>query len=120
MADIYLSNDALLRDYSKLSREYKNKAGKYIKNLLKIQRAESGLEQEIQALTGEPSEGDSGKWQNIRCNFCGKRAEDVGRMIAGPGAYICNECIDLCSEILTEEGEGHEKTDHAEMGETEK
>lgn len=46
MANIYLSDDALLRDYGKLSREYKNKAGRYIKNLLKIQRAESGLEQE--------------------------------------------------------------------------
>ena len=36
MADVYSTEDALLRDYKKLSQEYKNKAGRYIKNLLKL------------------------------------------------------------------------------------
>lgn len=34
------------------------------------------------------------------CSFCGKPQEEVERLIAGPGAYICNECVKLCSEIL--------------------
>ena len=37
---------------------------------------------------------------SIRCSFCGKRQEQVNRIIAGPNVYICNECIDLCSSIL--------------------
>ena len=122
MVDIYSSNDALLRDYARLNQEYKNKAGRYIKNLLKIQRAESGLDRTIRKLTGENS---SENRQNIRCDFCGKQVEAVTRMIAGPSVYICNECIKLCSEILAEdgsletEGEKCEEADHAEMSEAE-
>ena len=37
---------------------------------------------------------------NLRCSFCGKRQEQVRRLIAGPGVYICNECVSLCNEIL--------------------
>ena len=40
----------------------------------------------------------------LRCSFCGKSPEDVKRLIAGPTVYICDECIDLCNEILREEG----------------
>ena len=40
---------------------------------------------------------------SIRCSFCGKRQEQVNRIIAGPNVYICNECIDLCSSILRDE-----------------
>ena len=39
----------------------------------------------------------------IRCSFCGKDSSQVKRIIAGPNAYICNECIDLCSEIINNE-----------------
>ena len=37
---------------------------------------------------------------NVRCSFCGKRQEQVRRPIAGPGVYICNECVGLCNDIL--------------------
>ena len=39
-----------------------------------------------------------------RCSFCGKTQQQVGKLIAGPGVYICNECIDLCNDIIEEEG----------------
>ena len=39
----------------------------------------------------------------VRCSFCGKSEEQVMRLVAGPGVYICNECIELCSDILYEE-----------------
>ncbi len=39
----------------------------------------------------------------LKCSFCGKSQEQVKRLIAGPGVYICDECIDLCSEIVAEE-----------------
>ena len=39
------------------------------------------------------------------CSFCGKDAPDVAKLIAGPGIYICNECVDLCNGILASAGE---------------
>ncbi|HAI20867.1 MAG TPA: ATP-dependent Clp protease ATP-binding subunit ClpX, partial [Clostridiales bacterium UBA8153] len=39
----------------------------------------------------------------LKCSFCGKFQEQVKRLVAGPGVYICDECIDLCSEIIEEE-----------------
>ncbi|MBV7390355.1 MULTISPECIES: ATP-dependent Clp protease ATP-binding subunit ClpX [Enterococcus] len=44
---------------------------------------------------------DSG--ETVRCSFCGKTQEEVKKIVAGPGVYICNECIDLCKEIIDEE-----------------
>ena len=38
-----------------------------------------------------------------RCSFCGKSQNEVAKLIAGPGAYICNECIELCNEIIDDE-----------------
>ncbi len=43
--------------------------------------------------------------KQLRCSFCGKTQEQVKRLIAGPGVYICDECIDLCQEIIEEEFE---------------
>jgi len=40
---------------------------------------------------------------HLKCSFCGKSQEQVRKLIAGPGVYICDECIDLCNEILDEE-----------------
>ena len=39
----------------------------------------------------------------LKCSFCGKSQDQVRKLIAGPGVYICDECIDLCNEILSEE-----------------
>jgi ATP-dependent Clp protease ATP-binding subunit ClpX len=39
----------------------------------------------------------------LKCSFCGKSQDQVKRLIAGPGVYICDECIELCSEIVAEE-----------------
>ena len=41
--------------------------------------------------------------QPIRCSFCGRRENQAGRLIAGPGVYICNECVQACSELLRED-----------------
>ena len=42
--------------------------------------------------------------RSVRCSFCGKHQDQVSRIIAGPGAYICNECVQLCMSILDETG----------------
>ena len=41
--------------------------------------------------------------QPIRCSFCGKRENQTQRLIAGPGVYICNECVQACSDLLRDE-----------------
>ena len=43
------------------------------------------------------------KTKGVKCSFCGKSQEAVGRIIAGPGVYICDECIKVCNNILEEE-----------------
>ena len=53
---------------------------------------------------------------HLKCSFCGKSQDQVRKLIAGPGVYICDECIDLCNEILDEElvdGHGHGAGRHA-------
>src|SRR5574340_307256 len=45
--------------------------------------------------------GDGGDL--LKCSFCGKSQKQVNKLIAGPGVYICDECIDLCNEIIEEE-----------------
>jgi ATP-dependent Clp protease ATP-binding subunit ClpX len=45
----------------------------------------------------------------VRCSFCTKPSSEVEKVIAGPGVYICNECVDLCNDIL--EGERRKPTE---------
>ena len=41
--------------------------------------------------------------KQLKCSFCGKAQEQVKRLVAGPGVYICDECVGLCNEIIGEE-----------------
>ncbi len=50
--------------------------------------------------------GGQGK---LRCSFCGKSQDEVRKLIAGPNVYICDECIELCNDILAEEYEGQDE-----------
>lgn len=45
----------------------------------------------------------SDEQKQLKCSFCGKAQEQVRRLVAGPGVYICNECIELCKEIIEED-----------------
>ena len=38
--------------------------------------------------------------KTIRCSFCGKKQQEVKRIVAGPGVFICDECVELCMEIV--------------------
>lgn len=48
---------------------------------------------------------DKGSYGSLSCSFCGKSQKEVKKLIAGPGVYICDECIDLCNDIISEEKE---------------
>jgi ATP-dependent Clp protease ATP-binding subunit ClpX len=52
----------------------------------------------------------SGDGNGLRCSFCGKSQEEVKKLIAGPAVYICDECIELCNEIVEEEYEKEAQT----------
>ena len=43
------------------------------------------------------------KDDKLKCSFCGKTQDQVTRLIAGPGVYICDQCVELCSEIMEDE-----------------
>ena len=46
----------------------------------------------------------------LQCSFCGKSQDDVRKLIAGPTVYICDECIELCNDIIAEEWEQEKKS----------
>ncbi len=50
----------------------------------------------------EGGDNSDGKRRGVRCSFCGKGQDEVLKLIAGPGVYICNECVHLCTLILKE------------------
>ncbi len=55
----------------------------------------------------------------LKCSFCGKTQEQVKKLIAGPDVYICDECVELCNEILDEEFlDNKEKNEESEIKET--
>lgn len=49
------------------------------------------------------AEGPHGFDGKLRCSFCGKTQNEVDKLIAGEGVYICNECVKLCTDIIDEE-----------------
>ncbi len=57
--------------------------------------------------------GDTGEL--LKCSFCGKTQKQVKKLIAGPGVYICDECIDLCNEIIEEELTGASELGFGEL-----
>lgn len=101
MANIYSNEEAFLHDYRRLSKENKNKVGRYLKNLLRIQRAESNVRGKLfslERLTDEVSAEEK------YCNFCGKSQHEVSHLIAAGQendmVYICKECAIACGEIF--------------------
>ena len=44
--------------------------------------------------------------KEVRCSFCGRTQDEVKRLIAGPNAYICNECVAICADLIEDESEG--------------
>src|SRR6056297_129081 len=53
--------------------------------------------------------------KHLRCSFCGKSQDQVRRLIAGPNVYICNECVDLCKEIIDEETDFLEESEFKKL-----
>ena len=52
----------------------------------------------------------------LYCSFCGKSQDEVSNLIAGPCVFICNECVDLCKEIIEDERETNAKYIYSLLG----
>jgi ATP-dependent Clp protease ATP-binding subunit ClpX len=52
-------------------------------------------------MTGDTTSDENGKL--LYCSFCGKSQNEVRKLIAGPSVFICDECVDLCNDIIREE-----------------
>ena len=50
--------------------------------------------------------------QPIRCSFCGKRENQASRLIAGPGVYICSDCVQTCCDLLRDDAYNGDMPDH--------
>lgn len=59
--------------------------------------------------------GDERVGKLVRCSFCGKPQDQVRRIVAGPGVYICDECVSLCQEIVAESNDTHNDLDGAAL-----
>ena len=62
----------------------------------------------------EKDKGNGSDDKLLFCSFCGKNQNEVRKLIAGPSVYICNECIDLCNDIIQEEINESSETKEAE------
>ncbi|EHA3106228.1 hypothetical protein JKL23_002231 [Escherichia coli] len=63
-------------------------------------------------MSGEISKTWTSGKKTIYCSFCNKSQHEVIKVIAGPSVYICNECVDLCNEIIRREVTDHEEKTH--------
>lgn len=55
-----------------------------------------------QRMSGKNPQSSNGG-EVLYCSFCGKTQREVQKLIAGPGVYVCDECVELCNEILRDE-----------------
>ena len=93
----YSSEEAMLKDYRLISYDKKLRIDKFIKGLARAQRLESRLQKETDELDKQTIEEEV---KNIRCSFCGKSQADCNRIISGNDAYICDECVMLCGDMV--------------------
>jgi ATP-dependent Clp protease ATP-binding subunit ClpX len=71
--------------------------------LTDYRRTSPGLPPEASGRRGKHHVARIGESDLLKCSFCGKSQKQVKKLIAGPGVYVCDECIDLCNEIIEEE-----------------
>ena len=60
------------------------------------------------------NDGDNKGDKLLYCSFCGKSQHEVRKLIAGPSVFVCDECVELCNEIIREEAEDVEAEDARE------
>ena len=106
MPEYYKSEESYLEDYRKLNSENKELADKFMKSLIRLQRAENGIDSQVLRIERKyhrlPSTGSC----EIFCSFCGKSQYEAIKIVTAgkptSQVYICDACISLCNEIIGE------------------
>ena len=112
-----------------LSDENKDKLADYFLYLLRSQQSGDKKERTTEEETDKQTESsaDNRPVRQARCSFCGKSEHQVFRMIQGPGVRICDECVDLCCQLVRESADNEnaveasaEESETVRMRDTEK
>ena len=115
MPESYKSEESFLEDYQKLDSDNKELAEKFMKNLMRLQRAENGIDSQMKRIERKynclPNTGQG----KIFCSFCGKPQYEAIRIVAAgkppSQVYICDACISLCNEIMEESKDEKQETE---------
>ena len=101
----YVDEEKFAEKYRYMSKDDQRAVQRYLDKLNSVRRMEQRLNREERRVFFELVKDQSYTPENppLSCSFCGKFTTEVDKMIAGPGVYICNECVELCDEILEEE-----------------
>lgn len=91
--------EKLVEDISYLNKDDWKKVRNYVTKLRQLERMDGKVDYAL----AKAGISITPKHNGIRCSFCGKAQSDVEKLIAGPGVFICDECIGLCNEIFEEE-----------------
>ena len=64
----------------------------------------------------DENEGSNDDGKLLHCHFCGKSQHEVRKLIAGPSVYVCDECVELCNDIIREElQESNDESDNSKL-----
>ena len=75
-----------------------------VTQLEKVRTEIEGLQKETSGVEKALSEGNAEiNYGTLRCSFCGKSHNEVKKLIGGPKVCICNECVDICNEIIADD-----------------
>lgn len=69
-------------------------------------RLDPAYQSEERFMSGSES---AGRRKDSRCSFCGKGQDQVRKLVAGPGVYICDGCVELCNEVLADHNRPHDQ-----------
>lgn len=103
--------ERLAEEVTYLPEEDWKKVRRYVTMLRRLRRMDyKAFAELVDAGVAEWKDQDKTLHGNdVYCDFCGKSQWEVKRMLAGKGGYICDECIELCCEVLKEEFENEQK-----------
>lgn len=86
-----------------LAREYGFDSWAKLRSYLKVREELKVAQSEIAKITRRMTGKQPADNQGLYCSFCAKTQHEVKKLIAGPGVYVCDECVELCNEIMRDE-----------------
>ena len=91
-----------MQPYESLRDEYREAMRRVERLTKRLKKSRPDLPMESRVIQPASSPASSSLHELLRCSFCNKSHHETPKLIAGPGLFICNECVDLCVQILAE------------------